>query len=423
MTVLSPRRLLTAAVVALAALACLAPPASAGVSSSVTAILAHYGLAGSATGLSIWREGDARALYARNARALLAPASNEKLITATAALGRWGAAHRFKTELYLPAAPTATPVGVVQGDLYVKGYGDPSLSTASFQHDQLGMKTAKPAAFVTQLQKLGVTEVTGHVVADASWFDDQATVPGWTPGVLSSCSRLSALTVNEGLKGDASVADPALRTASLLTAELRHAGIKVDGGARTGVTPPGSYLAVTLLSAPLSDLLRHMDKQSDNFFAEMLVKGLGRDFRGTGSTAAGLRVLRTTMDSYGLDRSGYSVHDGSGLSYADRLSARGVAKLLRVMCGAADYPAFDTSLSVAGVDGTLEYRMRGTAAAGDFHGKTGTLDIASCLSGYVMDAAGHEFVVSLLMNGHPMNVWAAHQAQDAIAEALARAKL
>ena len=301
---------------------------------------------------------------------------------------------------------------------------DTMFSCISILHiSTLGMKTAGPAAFVTQLQKLGVTEVTGHVVADASWFDSQATVPGWTPGVLSSCSRLSALTVNEGLKGDAPVADPALRTASLLTTELRHAGIKVDGDARTGVTPPGSYLAVTLLSAPLSDLLRHMDKQSDNFFAEMLVKGLGRDFRGTGSTAAGLGVLRATMDSYGLDRTGYRVHDGSGLSYADRLSARGVAKLLRVMCAQTDYPAFDASLSVAGIDGTLEYRMRGTAAAGDFHGKTGTLDIASCLSGYVTDAAGNELVVSMLMNGHPMNVWAAHQAQDAIAEALARAQL
>jgi serine-type D-Ala-D-Ala carboxypeptidase/endopeptidase (penicillin-binding protein 4) len=424
MTVLSPRRLLPIAAAALAALACLAPPASAGVSSSVSAILAHYGLAGSATGVSVWREDGARALYARNARALLAPASNEKLITATTALSRWGAGHRFKTQLYLPAAPpTGAPVGVVQGDLYVKGYGDPSLSTDSFQRDQLGTKTATLAAFVTQLQQLGVTGVTGHVVADASWFDDLATVPGWTPGVLSSCSRLSALTVNEGLKGDGCVADPALRTASLLTAELRRAGITVGERAETGVTPPGSYLAVTLLSAPLSDLVRHMDKQSDNFFAEMLVKGLGRDFRGSGTTAAGLRVLRATMDSYGLPRSGYRVHDGSGLSYADRLSARAVTRLLRVMCAQADYPAFDASLSVAGIDGTLAQRMRGSAAAGDFHGKTGTLSIASCLSGYVTDAAGHELVVSMLMNGRPMNVWAAHQAQDAIAETLARARL
>jgi D-alanyl-D-alanine carboxypeptidase/D-alanyl-D-alanine-endopeptidase (penicillin-binding protein 4) len=117
------------------------------------------------------------------------------------------------------------------------------------------------------------------------------------------------------------------------------------------------------------------------------------------------------------------VYDGSGLSYSDRFNARVVAKLLRVMTTRADFRPFFDSLSVAGVDGTLRKRMRGTAAYRTFRGKTGTLNISSCLSGYVTSAGGNRLVVSMLMNGGPVNVWAAHRAQDAIAVALAKSRL
>jgi serine-type D-Ala-D-Ala carboxypeptidase/endopeptidase (penicillin-binding protein 4) len=420
-TVSSFRRLLLVALVALVALGAVAPPASAGLNAHISRILKHYGMGGATVGVSVWREGAATASYSRHAGTLLAPASNEKLLTSTTALCRWGADHRFKTELYLPVTPPASgPVGVVDGDVYIKGYGDPSLSTPSFQKSAFGFDTATLDDFVTELKKsLGVTEITGHIVADDSWFDDKDAVGSWTWGVRSECGGLSGLAVNEGFNGGRRVLDPAKYTARLLTNKLRAAGVAVDGGPTTGVTPDDSYLAVTLLSAPLSQLLLHMDKQSDNFFAETLLKGLGRAFRAEGSTAAGLRVVRATMDTLGMARGDYRIYDGSGLSYSDRVTAGSVAKLLGVMTTRDDYAVFDASLSVAGVDGTLEHRMRNTMASGNFHGKTGTLNIASCLSGYVTSTAGNGLIVSMLMNGRPVDIWAAHQAQDAIAAALA----
>ncbi len=423
MTVFAPRRVLLVALIALVALAAAAAPASATLNTRITGILRSYGLAGGSTGVSVWRADATSAAYARNTRTLLAPASNMKLVTAATALYRWGADHRFKTELYLSSEPAATPVGVVKGNVYLKGYGDPSLSTPSFQRTRLGIETSTINSFVGELKALGVTKISGHVVGDASWFDARQTVGSWTPGVKEDCGPLSGLTVNEGLKDDDRVADPARYAARVLTAKLETAGIDVTGSPQTGLTPDGSYLAVTLLSAPLSDLLRHMDKDSDNFFAEMMMKGLGRDFRAEGSTAAGLRATRATLDALGLSRADYRLYDGSGLSYSDRFNARMVAKLLRVMTRRADFTTFYSSLSVAGVDGTLLKRMRGTAAYANFRGKTGTLNISSCLSGYVTSTKGHRLVVSLLMNGGPVNVWAAHRAQDAIAVALAKSGL
>jgi len=423
MTVSTPHRLLVAVLVTLLAAACFAAPASATLGSRITGILRDNGLSGGGTGVSVWRVGAPGAAYARNTRTLLAPASTMKLVTAATALHRWGPDHRFKTELYLPVAPATVPVGVIKGDVYLRGYGDPSLSTLSFQRTEFGLSTSCITEFVRELKALGVTKISGRVVGDASWFDGRRAVANWTPGVRDSCGPLSGLTVNEGLKDDEPVADPARYTARVLTTKLEAAGIVVTGGPRTGVTPDDAYLAVTLLSAPLSDLIRHMDKQSDNYFAEMMMKGLGRDFRNEGSTAAGLRVTRATLDALGLSRQDYRVYDGSGLSYSDRFTARVVAKLLRVMTTRADFRPFFDSLSIAGVDGTLRKRMRGTAAYRTFRGKTGTLNISSCLSGYVTDAAGHRLVVSMLMNGGPVNVWAAHRAQDAIAVALAKSRL
>jgi serine-type D-Ala-D-Ala carboxypeptidase/endopeptidase (penicillin-binding protein 4) len=422
MTVPLWRRLLLVALIPLAALGW-AAPARATLNTHITRVLRDYGLAGGSASVIVWRDGAPKAAYARHTLTLLAPASNMKLVTAATALCRWGADHRFKTELYVPAEASSTPVGVLKGNIYLKGYGDPSLSTLSFQRTEFGLETSCITSFVKELRVLGVTRISGRVVGDASWFDSRQTVSSWTPGVKEDCGPLSGITVNEGLRDDRRVADPARHAARVLTSRLEAAGIEVTGGPRTGSTPDDAHLAVTLLSAPLSDLIQHMDKESDNFFAEMMLKGLGRDFRTQGTTAAGLRVARATLDASGLSRADYRLCDGSGLSYSDRFNARMVANLLRVMAARSDFTTFFQSLSVAGVDGTLRKRMRGTPAYRNFRGKTGTLNISSCLSGYVTNAEGHRLVVSMLMNGGPVNVWAAHRAQDAIAVALAKSRL
>jgi len=162
-----------------------------------------------------------------------------------------------------------------------------------------------------------------------------------------------------------------------------------------------------------------MNKPSDNFIAEMLAKGLGREFGGAGTTAAGMRVERAFLAECGMPLSEVWLCDGSGLCYGNRLTAAGITQVLRTMSERLDFGTFWGSLAVAGRDGTLRDRMRGTLAVGNLRAKTGTLDIASCLSGYVASADHESLIFSVLMNGGSVNYWAARRAQDAIGAALA----
>ena len=397
------------------------PPAAADLSSTITRILEHSGVAGPDTGVCVWNLETAQPLYSYNDTTPLAPASNLKLVTSASALLNWGPEHRFPTDLYGPNVPVYQ--GVLYGDLYLKGYGDPSLSTLKYQRQVLGITTSSFEGFARRLHKLGVRTLKGSVLGDESWFDTVRTGMDWKPGLQLDCGPLSALSANEGLRNGVRVKSPALYAAQLLTQTLRAAGIAVTGKPGTGTVPDSAKLLKRQLSAPLSVLLAHMNKESDNFFAEMLLKGLGKDFAGTGSTADGLRVVRATLDALGLPLNDFTMHDGSGLSYLDRVTPGAIMQLLFTM-GRCDYtPVYYKSLAIAGVDGTLDDRMRGTAAAGNAHGKTGTLDIASCLSGYVRSADGRVAGYSIIVNGGEVNWALAMKAEDAIVVDLARSTL
>ena len=266
--------------------------------------------------------------------------------------------------------------------------------------------------------------IDGRIVGDDSYFDAARTVGVWKPEMSEDCGPLSALSLNEGVEPNGGRApDPPLFAAASLTALLRHSGIPVSGAARVGTTPSTARLAYVERSAPLAAIIAFMNKSSDNFFAEMLTKGLGASFGGAGSTAAGVRVERSFLLSQGIRPATFAVTDGSGLSYADRETSLDITDLLKDMALRSDWTVFWSSLSVAGVDGTLEDRMRGTAAQRDVHAKTGTLTVASCLSGYVRAANGTWLAFSILMNRGAIDVLAAHTAQDAIAVALAHSRL
>lgn len=392
--------------------------AAAGVSTKVTAALAKQGLGGSGTSVGVFDLTAKRPLVTLRWDVARLPASNEKLVTSAAALADWTATHRFSTQLFLQATGPDQD-GVLSGDVYLKGLGDPSLSTSAFQSGRLGMRTSDLSDFVAGLQSLGVTKITGRVIADDSYFNSSRAVSSWRPGMTAYCGPLSALTLNEGFGPDGRyVTDPSLWAASKLTTLLRKAGVKVTHAAARGAVPAAATLAYTEKSAPLGRLLAAMNKPSDDFLAEELLKGLGASFGGAGTTSAGATVADEFLKSVGVT-SGFRIHDGSGLSYTDKLSAHAIITLLGAMTRRADFATFRDSLAVAGVDGTLSDRMRGTAAAGNVHGKTGTLAAASCLSGYVTSANGHVLAFSILMNGSGLPQAEAHGAQDAIAEILA----
>ena len=423
----APRRFALSVVVLLLLVTLFAvalPPAAGAttISQRITAILRDNGVASTRTSVAVYDRTTAKALYGWNSATRLAPASNMKLVTSSTALVRWPADHRFPTSLFftLPLKPGQR---TIYGDIYLKGYGDPAFSTLTYQREAYGIKTGSIQEFVAYLKSLGVRKIQGRVCGDATWFDAQRVVSSWSPHLWVECGPLSALSLNENWYAGERVDDPPLYVARRFRTLLERAGIDVVGAARAGKVPAGARCMHTVYSAPLSTLLKVLNKDSDNFFAEMLLKGLGRDVYGVGSTAAGLRVARETLAGLGVPDDTYRLYDGSGLCYLDRLSARGVVRLLRAMRLRDDWATFRASLAIAGVDGTLATRMRGTAAAGNFRGKTGTLRISCCLSGCVQSADGHQVFVAMLMNGDPVNVYGARRAQDQIAAALARADL
>jgi len=396
-------------------------PAGASLTSAIDGILSKHGVAGGGTGVCVRDLDTGQIIYARHAATPLAPASNMKLVTAATALKTWGSGFRFTTELFGPDVPVYG--GVIYGDLHLKGYGDPSLSTLDNQRHELHFATASFEKFARRLRALGVRKVKGSVLGDASWFDKQRFVTTWAPQLKLECGPLSALSGDQGLHDGNRVASPALYAARLCTKALREARIKITGAPGTGKVPATDSLIVRQTSARLGAVIKHMDKESDNFFAEMLLKGLGKDLYGTGSTLGGVPALEETLRASGMTPAKYRVQDGSGLSYGDRLTAEGIVSLLGDMWLRPDFRPYYDSLAIAGVDGSLDERMRGTAAAGNAHAKTGTLNIAVCLSGYVESANAHRVAFSILVNGGWVSWAEATEAQDAIVVALAKADL
>jgi serine-type D-Ala-D-Ala carboxypeptidase/endopeptidase (penicillin-binding protein 4) len=195
-------------------------------------------------------------------------------------------------------------------------------------------------------------------------------------------------------------------------------GVAVPRGVRVGKAPATSHALARTRSAPLTRLVRTMNKVSDNFYAEMLLKHLGKKIRGAGTTAAGAVVVRNTLDRRGIPLRGVRIADGSGLSPYNRLTARAIGVLLISAWRDASIraPLVD-SLPIAGVDGTLADRMRRGAARGRVRAKTGTTFAASALSGYV----GRRYVFSILQNGRPVNYTRARRSQNRFAQVLARA--
>jgi D-alanyl-D-alanine carboxypeptidase/D-alanyl-D-alanine-endopeptidase (penicillin-binding protein 4) len=195
---------------------------------------------------------------------------------------------------------------------------------------------------------------------------------------------------------------------------LRGADVEVDRGGRSGETPDGATTIAANGSPRLDALVRHTNHVSDNYYAEMLLKGLGARSGASGSTAAGARIAAAFAREHGVHA---RIVDGSGLARGNAISPRDVGHLL---VEAQDEPWFDPfyrSLPLAGKSGTLDKRMRRTAASGRCRAKTGTLAGVSALAGYCKTRSGKRAVFALLMNG--LNVWTARHIQDRIAAAIA----
>lgn len=340
-----------------------------------------------------------RTLFAAKADAPRAPASVEKLYTTASALMRFGPDATLPTTV--AGRGFLDPDGVWRGDLYLRGGGDPTLGPDDLQR----LSRALDAA--------GILRVDGSVLGDESRFDllrGSFDTGGAYDRDIGGV--LSALALNRGFAKDGR---PAAQAARQFAKVLRADGIRVEGASGAGAAPAGAQALASAASPPMRDLIRLTNVHSDNFLAEMLLKDLGAEFAGAGTTAAGAGVVRAQLAALGVTP---QVVDGSGLSRADRTTPRQVVHLLEAMHGQDVAGAFEGSLAVAGRTGTIRRRMRGTAAQDRCKGKTGTLIGVSALAGLCEAAGGHTIAFAMLMNR--TNVARAHGVQDRVAAAIAR---
>ncbi len=409
-------------------------------------------------------------LYSHNADKPLMPASNMKLITTATALKQLGPDYRFPTLIATDSIPEQ---GIVKGNLYIKGFGDPFLV-----YEELWKLTH-------HLAMKGLKQIKGDVVADDSYFDDERWGSDWKisgnrwyeaqigalsfnfntievdvePGE-SSGSPLTAWlnpttsyvqlvnrgrTVAKGNKRPAvnqvlengqhkiiisgnmgisarprtvwrTVKNPAMYTATVFRDYLLREGVKIDGEVRIGKVPATAHELYTHKSKPLALIIRGLNKMSNNFTAEQILKTLGAEKHGSPGTAGkGLDVVRRFLSEVGVNGQGLELVDGSGLSRNNRLTTKAITRVLAYMYNDFSLrPEYLASLAVAGVDGTMDGRLNNSSAQGMIRAKTGRIRGVAALSGYVATKEGEILAFSMLMNNFKTSIENVQKLQDKI---------
>ncbi len=427
-------------------------------------------------GIKVISPNSKEVVYERDSKLLMRPASNMKLLSSSTALRVLGKDYQFKTSVF---ADTTAIDGVLNGNLYLKGMGDPDLTTADLD------------TLVGQVRSLGVKYITGGVIADVSFFDDLYWGYGWNwdDEPSSYAAFITPLTINDNCvtvkvspgraQGDSvqvrvepptsyvtivnkgrtvldtvlhrlsvtrlykehsntiliegemlprtkpieeelSVWKPELYTATLFTEALQRNGITVAKGPVLGQVPPSDREIAVHLHG-IDSAVVNMNKVSDNLTAEMLLKTLDAVSNNIpGSSEGGVFVVNKFLSSMGIDTSKYRMTDGSGLSYHNLITAEMMVQLLDGMQHQTDiFPLFYASLPIAGVDGTIRNRMKKTPAEGNLRAKTGTISGVSSLSGYVQTLDGERLVFSISMQNFIYPTRYYQRAQDKIGALLA----
>jgi len=395
-------------------------------------------------------------LFSENPDQLLKPASTMKLMTTALALDRFGPDYTFSTRVLKDADVSG---GTLNGNLYLRGGGDPTLSLRFWQNQ------SPMDALAKQIANAGIRRIHGDVVADESAFTGERIPNGWKSSYLMSsyAAPISALSLNENLVwvavraengravvelepastalpitstvqvtrgsggrvvarrtadgkgitvsgyiGSSSVPrryslvveDPPAFAAGALAASLRAAGVQVDGTVRGGVTPANATGIAEVRSLPLANIVSYMNRESINHFAELLYRDAAQDDSHAGSSATALDALRQLLSKKaGANPQDVRVADGSGLSEADSLTPRTMVRLLSFAQQAPWRSVFHASLPVAGESELLERRMRRTPAQGNLHAKTGTTNTVIALAGYVTAMNGEVLAFDFMYNG------------------------
>jgi D-alanyl-D-alanine carboxypeptidase/D-alanyl-D-alanine-endopeptidase (penicillin-binding protein 4) len=369
-------------------------------------------------------------VFSQKAAEPYAGASTQKLVTATAALLSMGPDARLDT-----VASTATPPagGVIDGDLFIVGAGDPLLTTGPYAAQ---LFEGRPPVLVNDPQRLvdaikaaGVTRINGSVVGDGSRYDTQRFHPAWPERYQPQnvVGNLDALVIDDGyesfpatFQGEGArvpAADGAAHAALKITTLLREAGVQVDGAPRSGAAPADTTLTMvaTLPSPPLIDIIGEMLVESDDDTAEMLLKEVGRRESGVGSWDAGVAAATRLLGEAGVDMSGVEIVDGSGLSYDNRLTCN---LLMGLITRPDTGPLLVEHASVAGENGTLLEPFEGTPVDGRMHAKTGTLNTVTALAGRVDPLQGGSLMFAYVANAPSISAADAGQWRRSLADLL-----
>ncbi|ABS28104.1 D-alanyl-D-alanine carboxypeptidase/D-alanyl-D-alanine-endopeptidase [Anaeromyxobacter sp. Fw109-5] len=452
------------------------PPTRRELEAALRSIVEGSALSGARAGVVVADVASGEVLYARDADVLLNPASNVKLVTSAAALARLGPGYRFSTELLVdPASARAASVRT----LYVRGRGDPTLVTERlwavsgelvhqgirrigevvlddgfFDGERIGPGYDQEEGDRSYLAPTGALSLNWNTVAvyvapgdrrgqkgrvelepQSAYFEvvnrtrtvgprgrrhvtvESSLVNGKqrivVSGPVPAGSRVQAVWRK--------IDDPPRYLGHTLAKLLELRGVKVTGAIRVGTVPPGAKLVHVAESETLAEIVRRLNKSSNNFVAEQLLKTLGAEAKGApGSWSKGVEAAGEFLASIGVSRGAYVMKNGSGLNDANRFSARQLVTLLRAMWSRFPLQAeYVTSLPVAGRDGTTRWRMDGTAADGHLRAKTGTLDNVTSLSGYVETAGKRTLAFAILVNDYPGRHAGVVRAVDALGSAIA----
>lgn len=446
-------------------------------------VQAHPTLARAKVGIAVTDLTTGAELFASSGDDKLNLASNTKLLTSVAALGALGNGFRWRTSV-LGAPPD--PAGAIAGDLYLRGKGDPLLSVAQLEAlaaevAARGVRTVEGrlvldatyfdsvvepphfdeqpkerSGFRAPVASLGVgrSAITVVVVADPGGGATVTLEPD--SGGYYQITKREVTSIPEGRtrlrvetkvkrdhvevevtgqirQGEGSwevrrrVDDPARFAGEVFRRALADKGVTIKGRALgQGAAPVTAKVLASHDSAPLTDVLRFMNKASDNYVAESVLKTLGAETRPAGAPAPatwaeGVAAVRAQLAAIGLPAGSYRADNGSGLFSSTEVSARQLVTLLRA--AHADYrigPDLVSTLPIGGVDGTLAKRWHGHPARGRVRAKTGTLDKVVTIAGYLATDAGHPLAFAILVNDIPAGQRAAARSlMDEIVDALA----
>jgi D-alanyl-D-alanine carboxypeptidase/D-alanyl-D-alanine-endopeptidase (penicillin-binding protein 4) len=354
---------------------------------------------GTIAGILIFNPLTEDTIYQLNYTHSMIPASNTKLFTTATALSIMGGGYPLKTILFTTDKDIKD--GVIDGDLFIKGFGNSVLTSDDI--DTMAM----------QLRAKGIKKVTGNIIGDDSYFDEIYTRDDWIRDEKANVKLppISALVVDRNRtivyrkrgrykrRYVAYVKNPPLNAAIILKDKLEGQGIDIDGRAVKGVTPP-NVIQIAESKILLKDLIREINKHSDNFLAECLFKTIGAVTSGNqGNSFYSTQAILKFIKDNGIYSDGTAVVDGSGISRYDQITPGAIVGLLEKMYfDLIHYKDFYNSLSIAGVDGTLRHRLNATYAENNFHGKTGTLKGVCSLSGYLTTKSKDEIILSIFFD-------------------------